>query len=98
MLSQLFEKIIFGYSSMVLSIILIGFLGFMVWVHHMFTVGLGPMVNTFFAITTMLIAVPPTGIKVFNWLFTMRGWPDSVNSTHVVCHRIYPPLFYNGRG
>ncbi|PWU67519.1 cytochrome c oxidase subunit I [Gracilibacillus dipsosauri] len=71
-ISTFSKKIIFGYSSMVLSIILIGFLGFMVWVHHMFTVGLGPMVNTFFAITTMLIAVP-TGIKVFNWLFTMRG-------------------------
>ncbi|UOQ47088.1 cbb3-type cytochrome c oxidase subunit I [Gracilibacillus caseinilyticus] len=71
-ISTFSKKRIFGYSSMVLSIILIGFLGFMVWVHHMFTVGLGPMVNTFFAITTMLIAVP-TGIKVFNWLFTMRN-------------------------
>nr|GGG70961.1 cytochrome c oxidase subunit 1 [Virgibacillus oceani] len=66
------KKRIFGYPAMVLSIALIGFLGFMVWAHHMFTVGLGPMANTFFAVTTMLIAVP-TGIKVFNWLFTMRG-------------------------
>ncbi|CDQ38250.1 cytochrome c oxidase subunit I [Virgibacillus massiliensis] len=66
------RKRIFGYPVMVVSITLIGFLGFMVWSHHMFTVGLGPMANTFFAITTMAIAVP-TGIKVFNWLFTMRG-------------------------
>jgi len=66
------KKRIFGYPTMVVSLALIGFLGFMVWSHHMFTVGLGPIANTFFAITTMAIAIP-TGIKVFNWLFTMRG-------------------------
>ncbi len=71
-ISTFSKKRIFGYGTMVASIGLIGFLGFMVWVHHMFTVGLGPVVNTFFAITTMAIAIP-TGIKVFNWLFTMRG-------------------------
>ncbi|CDO05111.1 Cytochrome c oxidase subunit 1 [Oceanobacillus picturae] len=70
-ISTFSRKRVFGYPIMVLSVALIGFLGFMVWAHHMFTVGLGPMANTFFAITTMLIAVP-TGIKVFNWLFTMR--------------------------
>src|SRR5699024_6469994 len=66
------EKRIFGYPAMVVSLALIGFLGYMVWAHHMFTVGLGPVANTFFAVTTMGIAVP-TGIKIFNWLFTMRG-------------------------
>nr|WP_234028629.1 cbb3-type cytochrome c oxidase subunit I [Lentibacillus sp. Marseille-P4043] len=66
------RKRIFGYPAMVISLSLIGFLGFMVWAHHMFTVGLGPMANTFFAITSMLIAIP-TGIKIFNWLFTIRG-------------------------
>lgn len=66
------KKSIFGYPAMVISLALIGFLGFMVWSHHMFTVGLGAMANTFFALTTMAIAVP-TGIKIFNWLFTMRG-------------------------
>lgn len=66
------KKAVFGYPAMVISLALIGFLGFMVWAHHMFTVGLGSMANTFFAITTMGIAVP-TGIKIFNWLFTMRG-------------------------
>lgn len=71
-ISTFSKKRIFGYPAMVVSISLIGFLGFMVWAHHMFTVGLGPMANTFFAITTMLIAVP-TGIKIFNWLFTIRG-------------------------
>src|SRR5690625_5161233 len=71
-ISTFSKKIIFVYPTMVISIILIGFLSFTVWAHHMLTVGLGPILNTFFALTTMLIAVP-TGIKVFNWLFTIRG-------------------------
>ncbi len=66
------KKRLFGYSSMVFATVLIGFLGFMVWVHHMFTVGLGPIANTLFGLATMLIAVP-TGIKIFNWLLTMWG-------------------------
>ncbi|ATY84166.1 cytochrome c oxidase subunit I [Kyrpidia spormannii] len=66
------RKRIFGYTSMVIATVLIGFIGFMVWVHHMFTVGLGAMANSIFAISTMLIGIP-TGMKVFNWLFTMWG-------------------------
>ncbi len=66
------KKRLFGYSTMVFAIVLIGFLGFMVWVHHMFTTGLGPVANALFAVATMLIAVP-TGVKIFNWLFTMWG-------------------------
>jgi len=66
-------KRLFGYTSMVYAIIAIMFLSFSVWVHHFFTMGAGPGVNTFFGITTMIIAIP-TGVKVFNWLFTMyRG-------------------------
>ncbi|WP_142505969.1 cytochrome c oxidase subunit I [Melghirimyces algeriensis] len=71
-ISTFSKKRLFGYNSMVFATVLIGFLGFMVWVHHMFTVGLGPIANTIFAIATMAIAVP-TGIKIFNWLFTMWG-------------------------
>ncbi|MEC2053665.1 cytochrome c oxidase subunit I [Peribacillus psychrosaccharolyticus] len=66
------RKRLFGYSSMVFATVLIGFLGFMVWAHHMFTVGLGPIANAIFAVATMAIAVP-TGIKIFNWIFTMWG-------------------------
>jgi cytochrome o ubiquinol oxidase subunit 1 len=66
-------KRLFGYTSMVYATVVITILSFSVWVHHFFTMGAGPGVNTFFGITTMIIAVP-TGVKVFNWLFTLyRG-------------------------
>jgi cytochrome c oxidase subunit 1 len=71
-ISTFSRKRLFGYTAMVFATLLIGFLGFMVWVHHMFTVGLGPVANAIFAVLTMAIAVP-TGIKIFNWLFTMWG-------------------------
>jgi cytochrome o ubiquinol oxidase subunit 1 len=67
------RKRLFGYTSMVVATMAIVFLSFIVWVHHFFTMGAGADVNTFFGIMTMAIAVP-TGVKVFNWLFTMfRG-------------------------
>jgi cytochrome c oxidase subunit 1 len=72
------RKRLFGYSSMVFATVLIGFLGFMVWAHHMFTTGLGPIANAIFAVATMAIAVP-TGIKIFNWIFTM--WGGSIKFT-----------------
>jgi cytochrome o ubiquinol oxidase subunit 1 len=67
------QKRLFGYTSMVWAIGAITFLSFIVWLHHFFTMGAGANVNAFFGIMTMIIAVP-TGVKVFNWLFTMyRG-------------------------
>lgn len=65
------RKSLFGYTTMIWAIILITFLSFVVWVHHFFTMGAGPGVNSFFSIMTMLIAIP-TGVKIYNWLFTMR--------------------------
>ncbi len=67
------HKRLFGYTSMVYATIAIAVLSFVVWLHHFFTMGAGADVNAFFGIATMVIAVP-TGVKIFNWLFTMyRG-------------------------
>jgi cytochrome o ubiquinol oxidase subunit I len=67
------QKRLFGYKSMVGALSAIGFFSFIVWLHHFFTMGAGADVNAFFGIMTMVIAIP-TGVKVFNWLFTMfRG-------------------------
>ncbi|HVZ76120.1 MAG TPA: cytochrome o ubiquinol oxidase subunit I [Candidatus Paceibacterota bacterium] len=67
------QKRLFGYTSMVIATMCIVFFSFVVWVHHFFTMGAGADVNAFFGIMTMVIAIP-TGVKVFNWLFTMfRG-------------------------
>jgi cytochrome c oxidase subunit 1 len=64
------KKPLFGYPVMVYSGILIGFLGFGVWAHHMFAVGMGPVADSVFGVTTMLIAIP-TGVKIFNWIGTI---------------------------
>ncbi|USB33991.1 cbb3-type cytochrome c oxidase subunit I [Paenibacillus sp. YPG26] len=67
------KKKIFGYKSMVFSMMLISIVSFFTWAHHFFTMGSSANVNVFFAISTMVIGIP-TGVKVFNWLFTMfRG-------------------------
>lgn len=67
------RKKVFGYKSMVFSMMVISVLSYYTWVHHFFTMGAGADVNTFFALCTMAIGIP-TGVKVFNWLFTMfRG-------------------------
>jgi cytochrome o ubiquinol oxidase subunit I len=65
-------KPLFGYRSMVLATMAICIISFMVWLHHFFTMGAGPNVNAIFGIASMIIAVP-TGVKIYNWLFTMYG-------------------------
>ncbi|WP_313891408.1 cytochrome c oxidase subunit I [Psychrobacillus sp.] len=88
------RKRLFGYSSMVFATVLIGFLGFMVWAHHMFTVGLGPTANAIFAVATMAIAVP-TGVKIFNWLLTI--WGGSIKVTVPMLYALgFIPSFVAG--
>jgi cytochrome o ubiquinol oxidase subunit 1 len=65
-------KPVFGYRSMVAATMAICILSFVVWLHHFFTMGAGADVNGFFGVATMIIAVP-TGVKIFNWLFTLYG-------------------------
>jgi cytochrome c oxidase subunit 1 len=72
------RKPLFGYQFVVFSGIAIGFIGFGVWAHHMFASGLGPVANTAFGISTMIIAVP-TGVKIFNWLGTL--WKGDIHFT-----------------
>ena len=88
------RKRLFGYSAMVFATVLIGFLGFMVWAHHMFTVGMGPTANAIFAVATMAIAVP-TGVKIFNWLMTM--WGGNIEFTVPMIYAIaFIPSFVAG--
>ncbi|WP_068776989.1 cytochrome c oxidase subunit I [Paenibacillus sp. FJAT-26967] len=89
------SKRLFGYSSMVFATALIGFLGFMVWVHHMFTAGLGPVANSIFSIATMAIAVP-TGIKIFNWIFTLWGGQIRFNTSNLFATSFIPTFVMGG--
>lgn len=73
------RKPLFGYTTMVYSILAIVFLGLIVWAHHMFTSGTPPWMRLFFTIATSFIAVP-TGIKFFNWLATLWGGKIALNS------------------
>ncbi len=73
------RKPLFGYPVVVFSGLVIGFMGWMVWSHHMFTVGLGTVANTIFTLTTMSIAIP-TGVKIFNWMATLWGGSIKLNT------------------
>lgn len=74
------RKPLFGYSVVVFSGIAIGFVGWGVWAHHMFTTGLGPVSISAFGVATMLVGVP-TGVKIFNWLGTMWGGSIRFNTS-----------------
>ena len=78
------RKAIFGYPVMVGATVAIAFVSFGVWAHHMFTVGMTSVGNTFFAISTMLVGVP-TGIKIFNWMATMWGGKIRFDTAMLFC-------------
>ncbi|AAO27126.1 ubiquinol oxidase polypeptide I [Buchnera aphidicola str. Bp (Baizongia pistaciae)] len=73
------SKELFGYTSLIWATIVITILSFIVWLHHFFTMGASANVNAFFGITTMIISIP-TGVKIFNWLFTMYRGNVRINS------------------
>lgn len=88
------RKPLFGYSAMVLSVIAIMVLSYGTWVHHFFTMGAGPGVNVFFGLSTMLIAIP-TGVKIFNWIFTM--WGGRIRLTVAMLYQLaFIPTFVVG--
>lgn len=93
-ISTFARRNLYGYKSMVGSMVIISLLSFTVWVHHFFTMGQGATTNSIFSITTMLIAVP-TGVKIFNWLLTL--WKGKIEVTTPMLYALlFIPLFTIG--
>ncbi len=93
-ISTFARRNLYGYKSMVASMVVISVLSFVVWAHHFFTMGQGPLSNSIFSITTMAIAIP-TGVKIFNWLFTL--WKGKIEFTTPMLYSImFIPLFTLG--
>ncbi|APH03305.1 cytochrome aa3 quinol oxidase subunit I [Bacillus weihaiensis] len=93
-ISTFAKRNLYGYKSMVGSMVLISLLSFVVWVHHFFTMGQGAFTNSIFSVTTMAIAVP-TGVKIFNWLLTLRKGKISI-TTPMLYSLLFIPLFTLG--
>jgi len=93
-ISTFSRKNLYGYKSMVASMVVISLMSFLVWAHHFFTMGQGALTNSIFSITTMAIAVP-TGVKIFNWLLTM--WKGKIEvTTPMLYSLLFIPLFTLG--
>jgi cytochrome aa3-600 menaquinol oxidase subunit I len=93
-ISTFARKNLYGYKSMVVSMLAISLLSFLVWAHHFYTMGHGVMVNSIFSIATMAIAVP-TGVKIFNWLFTLHKGKISF-TTPMLYSLAFIPIFTIG--
>jgi cytochrome aa3-600 menaquinol oxidase subunit I len=93
-ISTFARRNLYGYKSMVGSMVLISLLSFLVWAHHFFTMGQGALTNSIFSITTMAIAVP-TGVKIFNWLLTLRKGKIEF-TTPMLYSLLFIPLFTLG--
>ena len=93
-ISTFARRNLYGYKSMVFSMVAISALSFVVWAHHFYTMGHGTMVNGIFSITTMAIAVP-TGVKIFNWLFTLHKG-KIVFTTPMLYSLAFIPIFTIG--
>lgn len=93
-ISTFARRNLYGYKSMVVSMVVIAGYSFMVWAHHFFTMGQGALTNSIFSITTMLIAIP-TGVKIFNWLLTL--WKGKIEITTPMLYTLlFIPLFTLG--
>ncbi|MFJ7726944.1 cytochrome aa3 quinol oxidase subunit I [Neobacillus sp. NPDC097160] len=93
-ISTFARRNLYGYKSMVGSMVIISLLSFLVWTHHFFTMGQGALTNSIFSITTMAIAVP-TGVKIFNWLFTL--WKGKIEiTTPMLYSLLFIPTFTIG--
>jgi cytochrome aa3-600 menaquinol oxidase subunit I len=93
-ISTFARRNLYGYKSMVGSMVIISLLSFLVWAHHFFTMGQGALTNSIFSITTMAIAVP-TGVKIFNWLLTLRKGKIEI-TTPMLYSLLFIPLFTLG--
>jgi cytochrome aa3-600 menaquinol oxidase subunit I len=93
-ISTFARRNLYGYKSMVGSMVIISLLSFLVWTHHFFTMGQGALTNSIFSITTMAIAVP-TGVKIFNWLLTL--WKGKITiTTPMLYSLLFIPIFTIG--